>query len=454
MGSRAASASTGMIAHRTDEGVALPLRSKQEAGMAERTEEEFRLFVGIDWATEHHQVCAALPDGRVVEERQVAHEATALNELAERLIALGGGTAAAVAVAIEVPHGAVVETLLERGLVLFALNPKQLDRFRDRYAVAGAKDDRRDARVLTDAVRTDRRAFTRVVLPAPVLIELREETRLHEELREQAHQASNRLHQQLQRFYPQLLQLADATEPWLWALWEVVPTPAAAATVRAARIERLLRHHRIRRVDAAAVLAQLRTPALHVAPGTVEAAVRHITVLVAQLRLLHGQRQDCRRRLGALLERASAQSTSASGVAPRAQHSDVEILLSMPGAGTLVTATMLADAGGLLTARAHSTLRTLCGIGPVTKCSGKVLTVVRRYACNPRLRDACHYWGHNAVLTDARCHQHYAALRAKGHTHGRALRGVVDRLLGVLMALLRDRTLYDPTRRCPKVQAA
>jgi transposase len=416
-------------------------------------EEEFRIFAGVDWATESHQVCVALPDGRVLEERAVAHEATALSALADRLTELAGGNPAAVAVGIEVPHGAVVETLLERGLVLFALNPKQLDRFRDRYTVAGAKDDRRDARGLADALRTDRRAFTRVALPAPVLIELREETRLHEELREQSHQASNRLHQQLHRFYPQLLQLAEATEPWLWALWELVPTPAAAATVRASRIERLLRHHRIRRLDAAAVLAQLRTPALHVAPGTVEAAGRHITVLVAQLRLLHGQRQDCQRRLATLLERAAAESTPSS-LAARPQHSDVEIILSMPGAGTLVTATMLADAGALLATRAHSTLRAVCGIAPVTIRSAKVLTVVRRYACNPHLRDACHYWGHNAVLTDARCRQQYAALRAKGHSHGRALRGVMDRMLEVLMALLRDRTLYDPNRRLPNVQAA
>lgn len=450
MGSRAVSASTGMIAHRTDQGVALPLGSKEEDGMAE---EEFRLFAGIDWATASHQVCIERPDGEVLEERAVAHEATALTELADRLIALAGGNPAAVAVGIEVPHGAVVETLVERGLVLFAINPKQLDRFRDRYTVAGAKDDRRDARVVTDALRTDRRAFSRVALPAPTVIELREETRLHEELRTQFHQVSNRLRQQLQRFYPQLLELGDVSEPWLWALWELAPTPGAATTVRAARIERLLRQHRIRRLDATSVRAQLRTPALHVAPGTAEAAARHIAVLVAQLRLLHRQRQESQRRLATLLERAAAE-TAPSEPAPRPPHSDVEILLSMPGAGILVAATVLADAGPLLTSRAHSTLRAMCGIAPVTKRSGKTLTVLRRYACNPRLRDACHYWAHNAVLVDPRCRQHYATLRAKGHSHGRALRGVMDRLLAVLMVLLRDRALYDPNRRLLKAQAA
>jgi hypothetical protein len=148
-------------------------------------EEKFQIYAGIDWAKDAHQVCVLDACGTVRTERQVEHNATALQELASMLIAAAGGEPAAVAVAIEVPHGAVVETLLERGVVVFALNPKQLDRFRDRFTTAGAKDDRRDARVLGDALRTDRRAFTRVRLPAAAVLELREETRIDDELRTQ-----------------------------------------------------------------------------------------------------------------------------------------------------------------------------------------------------------------------------------------------------------------------------
>jgi Transposase len=159
--------------------------------------EEFRVYVGIDWASEVHQVCVLDARGTVRSERQVPHKAQALEALATALIESAGGEAAAVAVAIEVPHGAVVETLVERGLAVFALNPKQLDRFRDRFTVAGAKDDRRDARVLADAVRTDRRAFMRVRLPAAAVLELREETRIHNELRTEWSRATNSLRQQL-----------------------------------------------------------------------------------------------------------------------------------------------------------------------------------------------------------------------------------------------------------------
>ena len=408
-------------------------------------QEEFRVFVGIDWATEAHQVCVLDADGHVLSERQVAHEAQALHTLATALIEQAGGTPAAVAVAIEVPHGAVVETLLERGLVVFALNPKQLDRFRDRFTVAGAKDDRRDARVLADAVRTDRRAFTRVQLPAAHVLELREETRIHDELRTEWSRATNRLRQQLARYYPQLLALGEVDEPWLWALYELAPTPAAAQRVRRARLAQLLRTHRLRRHTADSVLEQLRTPALTVAPGTVAAAQRHITLLLEQVRLLHRQRQECERRLATLLTRDEFAAAPSEG-APRHEHSDLEILLSLPGAGNLVAATMLAEAGEALAARDYTTLRTRTGVAPVTRRSGKKLSVSMRYACNELLRNACHYWAQGAIRWDPRCHQHYARLRAKGHRHGRALRGVADRLQAMLIAMLRDNTLYDPAR--------
>lgn len=407
--------------------------------------EEFRVYVGIDWGSEAHQVCVLDVRGTVRSERHVPHEAQALEALATALIAAAGSEAAAVAVAIEVPHGAVVETLLERGLAVFALNPKQLDRFRDRFTVAGAKDDRRDARVLADAVRTDRRAFTRVRLPAAAVLELREETRIHNELRTEWSRATNRLRQQLARFYPQLLELGDVEEPWLWALYELAPTPSVAAHLRGARLTQLLRTHRIRRHTADSVLAVLRTPALTVAPGTVEAAQRHIAVLLAQLRLLHRQRQECEHRVATLLTRdALARPPSDDG--PRREHSDLEILLSLPGAGNLVVATMLAEAGEALAERDYTTLRTRSGVAPVTRRSGKKLTVLMRYACNEQLRNVCHYWAQGAIRWDPRSQQHYAALRAKNHSHGRALRGVADRLQAVLVAMLRTGTLYDPTR--------
>jgi hypothetical protein len=361
----------------------------------------------------------------------------------EWLVERAAGEPGRVGVAIEVPHGVIVETLVERGLAVFALNPKQLDRFRDRYTVAGAKDDRRDARVLADSLRTDARAFRRVELAAAALIELRQDSRLHDELTEQCVRVGNRARDQLLRYYPQLLMAGDVEEAWVRALWTMARTPAAAQRLRSQRVEALLKRHRIRRCTAAAVLEKLRAPAFSVAPGVVAAASRHIEVLFAQLELLQEQLQQCDKRLSDALARL-AEPPAPEG--PPSEPSDAKILLSLPGVGNLVGAAVLAEAGGPLSHCDRTTLRAQCGTAPVTKRSGKSLQVTMRYACNPRLRNACHYWGNSAVQHDARAQAHYHALRARGCEHAHAVRAVVDRLLDVLLAMLRDRTVYDPAR--------
>jgi len=352
--------------------------------------EDFSVFVGIDWASREHQVCVLGPDRAVLFERRIAHDPKVLNELIDSLIEQAGGDTSRIAVAIEVPHGVVVETLLDRGLSVFALNPKQLDRFRDRYTTAGAKDDRRDALVLADALRTDRHAFARVSVGSPHIIELREEGRIHEELREQFVQAANRLGAQLQRFYPQLLTVADTTEPWMWALLEVAPTPAAARRLRRARVEKLLRSHRIRRLDAAHVLEALRAPAFQVAAGSAEAASRHIGVLLEQLRLLHRQRQHCQGRMEALLERCIEDRPEPSSISgtPRPEYSDAEILLSLPGVGTVVGTSLLSEAGAPLTERKLDMLRAVCGAAPVgvLAASDRLMTFLRCATTNGRRR--------------------------------------------------------------------
>ncbi len=124
------------------------------------TEAAYQIYVGIDWGNHTHQVAVLDTARRLIGERAVSHDGLALQALASWLADLAPPHA--VAVAIEVPHGAVVDTLLERGMEVYALNPRQMDRFRDRYTVAGAKDDRRDAQVLAAALLTDRPAFRRL----------------------------------------------------------------------------------------------------------------------------------------------------------------------------------------------------------------------------------------------------------------------------------------------------
>jgi hypothetical protein len=211
---------------------------------------DYDLYVGVDWATEAHQVCLLSSDGTPLGELSVPHTGAGLAALRAELQRRVSDPAR-IAVAIEVPHGAVVDALLDHGCHVFAINPKQLDRFRDRHTVAGAKDDRRDAFVGADALRTDRRAFRRLQAEDPRVLHLRELSRLHGELVEEQGRLTNRLREQLWRFYPQLLTLSPAAdEPWLWALLEQAPTPAQGRRLPVSAVRVLLARHRIRRLTA------------------------------------------------------------------------------------------------------------------------------------------------------------------------------------------------------------
>ena len=119
----------------------------------------------------------------------------------------------------------------------------------------------------------------------PVIVELREWSRINEQLKRERIRLTNRMRDQLWRYYPQILELVDddLAADWLLALWELVPTPEKAARVRETTIARVLKKHRVRRFDAAHVLSELRKPALTVAQGTIEAATAHIRVAIEQL---------------------------------------------------------------------------------------------------------------------------------------------------------------------------
>jgi transposase len=415
--------------------------------------EDVHWFVGIDWATQSHRVCLLDGEGRPVGEREFAHGGAGLAELCDWLLAKTKAAALQIAVAIEMPHGPVVEMLLEHGFVVFAINPKQLDRFRDRFTVAGAKDDSRDAHVLGSSLRTDRSAFRRLALDNPLVIELREWSRIADELQQERTRLCNRLRQQLWRYYPQAVELtADVGDDWFLALWQKVPTPAAAAKASEATIARILKEHRIRRLDAPTVLQTLRQKALFVAPGTTEAACAHIGSLAARMRLVNQQIKEAHKGMDSLSAQLAAPDEDSPSGQSREQY-DVTILRSWSGIGRMVLATLLTEAALPLRERDYHALRALAGVAPVTRQSGKQRFVIRRFACNRRLQTAVYHWSRVAIQHDATARRQYDALRQRGHGHARALRSVGDRLLCAMCTTLRQQTTYDANRRSSSAAA-
>jgi len=283
--------------------------------------ETFEWLLGVDWGSEAHELCLLNAQGQRWGTRTVAHTAGAVHEAVQWVCEQTGTTPAAIAVAIETPRGVLVDTLIEQGFAVFALNPKQLDRFRDRFTAAGAKDDTRDAHVLGDALRTDRRAFRRVRPDDPLIVQLRELGRLREELQEEHGRLANRVRDQLYRVDAAWLTLSPAADdPWVWAILAETPDPAAWAQLPRRRIAPVLRTFRIRRVTADEVVQVLRRPRLTVAPGVVEAVATRLEALIPQLRLVYDQRVTTERRIDRLLERLAA--------APPAEGNPVSIVTS------------------------------------------------------------------------------------------------------------------------------
>ena len=398
----------------------------------------FSWFPAVDWGAEHHQACILDAAGRIKGERAFPHGGAGLTALCDWLVSVAGDPAS-VAVAIEVPHGPVVDALQDRGFAVHAINPKQLDRLRDRFSVAGAKDDRRDARIAAAGLRTDPQLFRSVQIGDPVVIELREWSRLAAELQQERVRLGNRIRQQLWRYYPQLLELTDdVAAEWVLELWMMAPTPAKAARLREATLTHLLKEHRIRKINAETARGILRAPVLKVAAGVTEAAVLHLRSLVARLRLANREFRQAERKLD---EVCVALTTAAAGATAL---SDAAILASLPGVGKTTLAALLTEASGPLTRRDYAALRTFSGVAPVTKRSGKTCIVMMRYAAQIRLRQAVFHWARGAVQTAPQSHRRYEALRARGHSYGRALRGVADRLLGIACVLLQRGELFNP----------
>lgn len=397
--------------------------------------------VGIDLGSKQHQVCILGVGGEAKQEMLLPHKGESVVKLVSKLLDLSKNRPESVAVALEAPRGPVVDVLLAEGFHIYSINPKQLDRFRDRYTVAGAKDDRRDALVLAAALRTDRSAFRRSQVEDDALVELRELSRVQDELREDITRLVNQWQGLLRGYYPQFLEVCpDLDTQWAWALWELAPTPQASKELSEAQIELLLRRFRVRRIKAPQLLELLQAQALEVSSGALQACKSHVELLLPRLKVTCEQWARCEKRIDELQTQLAAKSGDTWA-------RDLEVIRSMPGIGTRVAAMFLAEATDAIQQRDYEALRSLAGTAPVTRQSGKRRQVSMRRACNQRLRNGLYYWMRTYSIRDPYGKRTYQRLRDKGHGHAHALRILADRLLKTLAAMLRDGTTYDAARR-------
>ena len=392
---------------------------------------QFEIFAGIGWSTQTHQVAVVDAAGKILGEREFVHSGEGLAAMIDWI--LGHSPEGKAAAAIERPRGPEVDALLERGVGVFALSSKQLDRF----SPAGAKDDS-NALVLANSLSTDRNSFRELAAPAPEIIELRVLSRAEGDLIEERTRLINRLKAQLMCYYPSFLDAApDLGRTWALDLWTLAPTPEKATRVRLDSVEAVLKRNRAW-VFAESVLAALRGKTVPTtAQGTVEAVSADARRIVMRLKAVNDEIKDVQNRIEEVIGRVEKMDGGRA----------VEILRSVPGIGTTVLAVILAEAfDSVRTADLHA-LRCDFGVAPVTKRSGQAVLVQRRLAGNERLRNAAYHWAADAIQHDEISRAKYDALRSRGHKHARALRSVADRLLSVACKMIETGETFDPERR-------
>lgn len=393
------------------------------------------VFVGIDWAEVHHDICLLNGDGRVLARRRIADGLSGVREL-HAVIADHAEEPSQVVIGIETDRGLLVGSLVAAGYQVYAINPLAASRYRERHVTSRAKSDPGDAKVLADLVRTDRQNHRPVAGDSELAESINVLARAHQSLIWSRQRQVNQLRNALREFYPGALVAfgEELAAPTTVALLAQAPTPERGRTLAQAKIVSALRRAgRVRGLEekAATIQAQLRAPQLAAAARVAQAYGRTVTALVAVITQLNEQI--------ARLERDLAESFE--------EHPDVEIYLSQPGLGVVLGARAIAEFGDDRTRFAHPKARkNFAGTAPITKASGTRQVVLARVARNRRLADACYRWAFSALTRSPGSRRYYDALRARGKTHHQALRALANRLVGILHGCLDHRRTY-----CEKV---
>jgi transposase len=397
------------------------------------------LFVGDDWAEDHHDIEIEDENGRRLARARLPEGIAGLSRLHE-LVAEHlteddvdpetGFVAQNVVIGIETDRGAWVAALVAAGYRVFAINPMSVARYRERHATSGAKSDRGDAHVLAEIVRLDRTHHRPVAGDSPAADALKLVARSHQAFIWDRTRHFQRLRSALREFFPAALEaFPDLLAPEALELLERAPDPARAARLSRSKITAALARARRRdpQAKAEAIQALLRAPALRQDPA-IEAAYG---VIVASAVRLIGQLNT---------QIAELQAVVAEGFG---RHPDAEIVLSQPGLGPVLGARVLAEFGDDRTRYADAKARkNYAGTSPITRASGTRTVVLARYARNRHLADATHQWAFCALTASPGARAYYDAIRARGAGHHAALRQLGNRLVGILHGCLKTHTAY------------
>jgi transposase len=397
------------------------------------TEVPVRLYVGDDWAEDHHDVEVMNEAGKVLAKKRLPEGAAGMSQL-HGLIGRHvpkDADDAEVVIGIETDRGPWVAALIAAGYTVYPANPLLASRYRERHAVSGAKSDGGDAHMLADMVRTDSHQLRPAAGDSPEAEGIKVVARTHKTMIWDRTRTVQRLRHQLREYFPAALEAFDDLDaPDALELLAKAPDPARAAKLTraqvAAALKRARRHHVQDRTGA--ILAALRGEHLGQPAALTAAYAATVRSLVAVLVTLNEQ-----------VRFLEAQVKEHFG-----RHPDAEIYQSQPGMAAVLGARVLAEFGDdpyrYESAKAR---KNYAGTSPITRASGKKKVVAARFVRNNRLIDALMAWAFTSMLASPGARAFYDEQRAKGFEHNDALRRLANRLVGILHGCLKTGTVYD-----------
>jgi transposase len=407
-----------------------------------------RAFCGLDWAEGHHDLALVDQDGNLIGKRRIKDNAQGFAELLELLTEAGDSAENPIPVAIETSRGLMVAALRATGRAVYAINPMAVARYRERHSVSRKKSDHVDAMTLANILRTDAHMHRTLPADSELARAIAVLARAAQDAIWRRTKATQELRSLLREYYPGFLQafargtVTNLASPEAREVLALAPTPAAGAKLSTARIAAALRRAgRQRRIDALATQIQqaLRAEQLR-HPELVENAMgRQATALLATL----------------TAECVNANELGQAAIDVFQQHPDYAIITSFPGLGDLTGARVLAEIGDDRTRFADARgLKAFAGSAPVTRASGRSVSIVRRMVKNNRLAAIGFVWAFAAIPHPGPTKDHYNHRRAHGDGHPAALRHLFNRLLGQLHHCLHTGQTYNPAKAFPERLAA
>jgi transposase len=403
------------------------------------------VFCGIDWASDHHDIALSDENGTLLAKARIADDAAGLAELLALLAEHGDTPDDQIPVAIETSRGLLVAALRATGRPVYAINPMAAARYRERTAVTRKKSDHLDALALAGILRTDRDRHRPLPEDTAAVQALAILARAQQDAVWDRTQAANKLCAHLREYYPGFLaafgETARFTSEAARLLLAAAPTPATAAKLTPGKLRTLLqRAGRTRGIEAEAarIHTALRIPQIR-QPEPVESAMgRKTQALLRQLDAACASADE--------LEQATTDSFN--------QHPDSEIYLSFPGLGPLLAARALAEIGDDPNRFADARgLKAYAGAAPITRASGKQLSIRLRRVKNDRLAATGYMWSLCALTASRGARAHYDHRRENGDWNASALRHLNNKLLGCLHHCLRQRVHYDEATAFPSTEA-